>query len=234
MKHALITGGAKRIGREIALHLARNGWNITIHYNSSEKEATALAQEIDKIGQKAWTISANFEEKDEVKSLFKRLSKEAPPVTALIHNASLFLYDEHDPEGTRHWQVNLLAPQTLTKKFVKQLPRKEAGAVIYLLDNTTAKALHLLKYHKSRQNLRQTIPSQAKEYAPRVCVNALALGPSLKGDKESAKHFKDMIKRAPLKRASDPQAIAETVMFLLKTPVITGAVIPVDSGFHLT
>lgn len=228
IKHALVTGGAERIGREISLHLAHNGWDVTIHYNHSSKEAKALAKEIEGLGQQAWIVKANFEKPEEVVGLFGRLAK---PVTAFVSNASLFLNNEHDPENYRHRQVNYHVPIDLMKQFARNLPDAEHGSIVYLLDNSP---LHdqLKFYAESRALLRASIRQYAVKYAAKMCINGIALGAVMKGENEPDEHFQEMISKAPLGQTKI-EDVTQEVLRLLLTRSTTGEVRAVDGGFHL-
>lgn len=232
MKHVLITGAANRIGRAIALHLARQNWEVTIHYNKSEEAAQLLKKEICEKNGKANIIQANFEQLDDTDSLFSCLPA---PVNALIHNASLFLYNEHDLDGNRHWKINFEIPTKLTESFVKQVPQEaDDASVLYFLDSTTGSLDYLSQYNKTRLALGERLHNEATQYASqKVRVNGISLGPSLRGDKESEAHFAKMVAATPLKRASAPKHLVGPIELLLTNPIMTGQILYLDSGLHL-
>lgn len=230
IKHALITGGAKRIGRVIALHLAKAGWDITLHYHASEADAQKLAQEIREIGRKAYLLKADFEDENLVGRLLPKNTEH--PITALVHNASLFERDENDPDGSRHNLVNYDVPMLLSQQFSKQLPNDQIGSIIFFLDNTPM-PIFLKGYSHSRDRLRQVLQSMAKQFAPQARVNALALGPTLKNERESDTHFQSLVKQTPLGAATRPEDVAAATLLLLHTESICGQIINVDCGMHL-
>src|SRR6185312_6182081 len=127
IKTVLITGAAKRLGRAIALDLARHGWNIAIHYNTSEKEARATCEDARTAGVKVALLKAELMHESEASELLPRAAKELGPITALINSASLFENDEWvsatRESWDKHMEVNLRAPFVLSKAFAKQLPR---------------------------------------------------------------------------------------------------------------
>jgi len=155
------------------------------------------------------------------------------PVTALIHNASLFERDENDPDGARHNQVNVKAPLLLTEKFFEHLKKTGAeGCALFLLDNTPLPPF-LSRYATSRAALAQKLPDLARAYAPTLRVNALGLGPTLRHPRESEAHFEKLVKSTPLCRASAPEDVAAAALFLLQAPSLTGQTLAVDSGLSL-
>lgn len=228
--HVLITGAAIRVGRVIALTLARAGWDITIHYNTSQDDAETLAREIEGMGRRAAVIQANLENRHEVEWLIP--PDGAAPLTALVNNASLFEHDGQDPDGSRHNMVNNEAPRILTERLLQQLPPNTLGAVVNMLDNTPIPPI-MSAYAASRARLAQDIAAQAKVYALHVRVNAVALGPTLISPRQSPAHFEKLVASTPLGQPSSPEAAAHAVQFLLENPAITGEILHVDSGMHL-
>lgn len=225
----LITGAARRIGRTVALALAQAGWDIAAHYNSSADEAETLAAEIHALGRNATLIQADLEKTKGIESLVAALT---PETTALVHNASLFERDENDAAGTRHKRVNLEVPLLLTEKFFDLLPESQKGSVVFMLDNTRLPKV-LGAYAQSRAALRDALPDLALLYAPRVRVNAVALGPTLRHARESEEHFESLAQATPLQHASAAEDVAEAVRFLLENDSMTGQLLNVDSGAHL-
>lgn len=227
-KTVLITGAGRRIGRRIASALAHAGWDIAAHYNASAAETEALAQEVEAMGRRVTIHQANLESEDETAALLK----ETPPLAAIVHNASLFERDENDPDGARHRRVNFEAPLSLTNSFFETLPMEESASVVFLLDNTALPPF-LSSYAASKALLRGAMADLALRYAPRLRVNAVALGPTLKSARESEEHFLAMVEATPLQRPSAPEDIAAAILFLMETRSITGEVLNVDSGANL-
>ncbi len=225
----LITGAARRIGRTVALTLAQAGWNITVHYRDSAEEAETLVSEIRALGREATLIQADLEKTKGIESLVAALT---PETTALVHNASLFERDENDAAGSRHKRVNLEAPLLLTEKFSDFLPKDQTGSVVFMLDSSRLPK-SLSAYAQSRTALREALPDLALLYAPRVCVNAVAPGPTLRHPRESEEHFEKLIQATPLQQASTAEDVAKAVCFLLESGSVTGQLLNVDSGAHL-
>ena len=210
--HVLITGAAIRVGHNLALGLAKAGWDITLHYNTSKKEAEDLAQEISALGRNAYLAPANLENADEVERLIP--VKDAPPLTALIHNASLFDRDRDDPDGTRHRAVNVDAPLMLNKAFISQLPQGATGTIIQFLDGTPIPP-HMSHYAQSRAMMEAMIPALTTDYAPRARLHALTLGPTLKNPRQSQQHFDALVAAAGEDQLTSTPAILDAILGLL-------------------
>src|SRR5215469_5808970 len=136
-KTVLITGAAKRLGRAITLDLARHGWNIALHYNSSEKEARATCEDARTAGVKVALFDADLMREDQTAALIPGAVKELGPLTALINSASLFENDEWVNATRESWdkhiEVNLRAPFVLSQAFARQLPFNMKGAIVNLV-----------------------------------------------------------------------------------------------------
>ncbi|MDX9690654.1 MAG: SDR family oxidoreductase [Alphaproteobacteria bacterium] len=233
-RHALITGASIRIGRAITQGLAQNGWNLTLHYNTSQKEAQALAHELQhSFGVQTKTIQADLNDEKQVARFLNDKNESAmSPVTAIVHAACLFERDEKDPDGSRHQRVNFLAPQILDRAFAAQCPNDAKGSILYFLDNTPMPDF-LSHYSLSKTSIREMIAPRALELAPSLRLNALALGPILKNQRESDEHFQKLILRTPLRHKNPVDDVVKAAFFLLDNTSITGQILNVDSGMHL-
>lgn len=235
-KHALITGAAQRVGREIALHLARRGWDITIHYRSSRKEADSLVAEIGALGRQAATVQADFDHPGSVGAIFDEVSS---PVTLLVHNASLFEKDSlHNVTHQRlqaHMNINLFSPLLLTQAFLKQLPRDTRGDIICLLDGLHGWSIspHYLSYSLSKLALRDTVTLLARALAPQVRIHGIALGATLPGKEDSPSTFERISSLTPLNTTSHPDEVCMTIDFLLASTSATGQSIDLSGGLSL-
>jgi NAD(P)-dependent dehydrogenase (short-subunit alcohol dehydrogenase family) len=231
IKHALVTGAAIRLGSAIARALAKNGWNLTLHYNTSHKEAQELALELQSFGIQANTRPADLTNEAQVNRLLNT-ERTISPVTALVHAACLFEHDDQDPDGTRHQRINFLAPQILDRAFAAQCPENAKGSILYFLDNTPMPDF-LSRYSQSKDAIRQSIAPRALELAPSLRLNALALGPTLKNERESDTHFEKLVQSTPLRHPSYLEDVAKAALFQLENNSITGHILNVDSGMHL-
>jgi len=221
-KRALVTGGARRIGKAIAEALQAEGVDVVVHYRQSADEAKALSP---------YTVQADLESVDALASLVER----AGPLDILINNASVFTRDtlaESTPERVlREFGINLFAPLELTRCFAAQA---QQGAVINLLDRRIrANDTACLPYSLSKKGLEELTRLSALELAPNIRVNAVAPGPVLPPPEESDKSMSELAGRIPLNRFPTPGQIADAVIYLLKADSCTGQVIFVDGGQHL-
>lgn len=238
MSVVLITGAAKRLGRAIALKLADGGFDVAIHYRSSKPEAESLAAEIRAKGRKAALIDGELSKEDEVVTLVPRASAALGPVTALVNSASVFEDDRVETMTRASWdkhiETNLRAPLVLAQSFAKALPASQHGAIVNLIDQAVLNLTpQFMSYTVSKAALWTLTQTLAQALAPRIRVNAVAPGPSLKAEKQAQANFDAQVKATLLQRPSEPRDIAEAVHYLLTAPAVTGQMIVVDSGQHL-
>jgi NAD(P)-dependent dehydrogenase (short-subunit alcohol dehydrogenase family) len=237
-KTVLITGAAKRLGRVFALDLARDGWDVAIHYNSSEKDAQDAAEEVRKLGRRVATIKADLGSEDETAAIVARAAKELGPLTALVNSASLFEKDDWQSATRASWDahmnVNLRAPFVLSQHFARQLPDGADGAIVNLLDRRLLRPTpEFLSYATSREGLHWLTTTLAQALAPRIRVNAVAPGPTLKAASQTPDQFAREQKSTILGHGSDPQDISGAVRYLLGARAVTGQTIVVDGGQNL-
>jgi len=235
---ALITGAAKRVGREVALHLADLGYDVVLHYHSSAKDAQALAETIRAKGRKAHLVQADLSKFDAVGKLFDDLP--IGPVTLVVHNAARFIRDElHSmkPEVLEeHFRVNVLSPMLLTQAFVKHLPASLSGHVITLSDGIMGWSVspQFFSYAASKLAWLPLTDLLAASLAPRIRMNTVALGATLPGVMDTPKSFDKLAEISPLKRTSNTDEVCRTLSYLIETPSITGQVFYLSSGMHLS
>ncbi|HSC18525.1 MAG TPA: SDR family oxidoreductase [Rhizomicrobium sp.] len=238
LKNALVTGAGKRLGRAIALDLARHGWNVAIHHNTSEREARATCEDARTAGARAVLVKADLAREDETVTIVEQASRQLGPLSALINSASVFendqWYSADRSSWDRHMEVNLRSPLVLAQQFAKHLPRDAHGAIVNLLDQRLFRpAPDFLSYGVSRAGLHWLTLTLAQALAPRIRVNAVAPGPTLKAARQSAAHFERERSSTILGRGSDPQDICDAVRYLLEARAVTGQTIAVDGGQHL-
>ena len=236
--NALVTGAAKRLGRALALDLARHGWNVAIHYNASEREARVTCEDAHAAGAKAVLVRGNLAREADTEGVVEEASRALGPLTALINSASVFEDDQwYSADRTswdRHMEVNLRSPLVLTQRFAKQLPRDAEGCVINLLDQRLFRpAPDFLSYGVSRAGLHWLTMTLAQALGPRIRVNAVAPGPTLKAARQSPAHFERERSSTILGRGSEPQDICDAVRYLLGARAVTGQTVAVDGGQHL-
>lgn len=237
-KTALITGAAKRIGRTIALDLAKAGWSLALHYNSSREEALALAAELQSLGVAAAAFQADLTREEEVSELLPKAMAELGPIACLINNASVFEMDVIGSMTRESWdshlEPNLRAPLVLSQAFAKALPEEEGGCVINMLDQRVwSLTPYFLSYTVSKSALWTLTRTLALALAPRIRVNGIGPGPALPSKHQSQKQFDRQCQRMPLGRGTNPQEIADAVRFILGAKSMTGQMIALDGGQHL-
>jgi NAD(P)-dependent dehydrogenase (short-subunit alcohol dehydrogenase family) len=235
---ALITGGAVRIGRAIALHLAKRGIAIAIQYRGSKAEAEATVAEIQALGARGACFQASLTEHAEVEGLFLSINQAIGRATCLINNASTFADDRIETVSEESWDkhmaVNLKAPVFLAQAFAAQLPAEETGNIINIIDQRVLRPNPLFfSYTLSKSALWAATKTMAQGLAPRIRVNAIGPGPTLRSSYQSEEDFEHECRSTPLGHGTTPEEIAETVLFILNSPAMTGQMIALDGGQHL-
>lgn len=238
MSAVLVTGAAKRLGRAIALRLARDGYDVAIHYRSSRAEAEALAAEIKALGRRTTLVDGELSKESEVVTIVPRAAAALGHLTALVNSASVFEDDRVETATRESWDkhidTNLRAPLVLTQAFAKQLPANANGGVVNIIDQQVVNLTpQFLSYTVSKAGLWTLTRTLAQALAPAIRVNAVAPGPSLKAERQSQENFDGHVKATLLQRPSEPADIAAAVAYLLAAPAVTGLMIVVDSGQHL-
>jgi NAD(P)-dependent dehydrogenase (short-subunit alcohol dehydrogenase family) len=237
-KSVLVTGAAKRLGRAIALHLADSGWSVAVHYNNSQVEAEETVAALHLKGVHAAAINADLTLEDDTERLIARARAAVGPLTALVNNASVF---ENDTIVTmtrqswdKHIEANLRAPLVLSRDFAEQLPEGQEGAIVNLLDQRLLKPTpQFLSYGVSRAGLHWLTVTLAQALGPRIRVNGVAPGPTLRNERQSEAHFKRQLESTILGRGATPEDVARAVGYLMEARAVTGQLIAVDGGQHL-
>ena len=235
---ALVTGGAQRIGRAIALALAQAGYAVALQARQSRAEAEHLAAEIAAAGGRAAVVTADLADHAAVLRLVPDAAAAVGPLTLLVNNAAEFEPDEigrlDRARFDRHFAVNLRAPIFLAEAFAAQLPEGVEGAVVNLLDQRVLKPTpRFLSYGLAKSTLYVATTTLAQALAPRIRVNAVAPGPTLPSPRQDAQAFARQVHALPLDRGPAPQDIADAVLYLAGARSVTGVTIAVDGGQHL-
>lgn len=246
--NVLITGAAARIGRAMALSLARDGWNVGVHYSSSRDAALTTANEIRGMGPKAEILQADLLQEDEIEALVPAAVKAlSGPLTLLINNASIFEPDTVDclsrSSWDRHMMSNLRAPMILTQDFAAQSPEVgrgtdgrplATGAVINMIDMRVRKLTpKFMTYTLAKSALWTFTQTSAQALAPAIRVNGIGPGPTLKAERQTEEQFLAQQAATPLERGSDPEGIVEAMQFILRSTGLTGQLLCIDGGQHL-
>jgi NAD(P)-dependent dehydrogenase (short-subunit alcohol dehydrogenase family) len=238
MPNLLVTGGARRIGAEIARAAAAAGYGVVIHHNASGAEAAALAASLRDAGAQAWTLAAELEDAEAAARLCAEAAALCGGLDALVNNASLFLYDTpgafEAAQFHRHAAVNLLAPALLTRGFAEQLADGKPGCVVNLLDNRLfAPNPDYFTYALGKYGLAGMTEMAALHFAPRIRVNAVAPAITLVSGAQDDASFERAHVNNPLRRGVEAQDVAQAVLYLLQAPAVTGEVLVVDGGQRL-
>ncbi len=237
-KTALVTGGGKRIGRVIALALARRGWHVAVHYGHSAAAAQDTVRDIEALGQRAAALQCDLADEAAVRELLARAAAALGPVSCVVNNASLFDYDNAaDFSAARldaHMHVNLVAPVLLAQALHHATAAGSQSVVVNLLDQ---KLFNLnpdfLSYTLSKAALQSATTMLAQALAPKVRVVGIAPGITLVSGDQTEQEFANAHAVTPLGKSSTPDDIAATVCFVAESPAITGTTLLVDGGQHL-
>jgi pteridine reductase len=239
-KTILITGAAKRIGREMALSFFSKGWDIVIHYNGSKEEAEALADEMNsKRINSAIIAQANLDNANEVTQLVEKTLSKNSRIDALINNASTFYPTPIGTFSEENWNAlmgsNLKAPLFLIQSFHKEL-EKNKGFIINVTDINVDRALvnHSI-YLAAKSGLQTLTRSLAKELAPNIRVNAIAPGAILEPPNVewTTEQKNNIINTVPMKRMGTEKDIVDAAIYLSEAEYVTGQILNIDGGKSL-
>ncbi|MBM9593357.1 SDR family oxidoreductase [Roseitranquillus sediminis] len=248
MKVALVTGAAKRLGRAMALELARRGHDVAVHYHGSRDDAEATAAEIRSLGRRAVALQADLLDEEALQGLTPRVVEALGPPRVLVNNASIFDYDTIESatraSWDRHMGSNLRAPFVLIQELARHAPDPELdengeplaqALVVNMIDERVRKLTPaFMTYTLAKSALWTLTRTAAQALAPRMRVNGIGPGPTLRGARQSEGHFERQRKATILERGSNPADIVGALGYFLDAPAVTGQLICVDGGQHLT
>jgi len=231
---AIITGAAKRLGRQMALELADRGYDIVVHYNSSENNARGLADEIRGKGRNCRLFQADFSNSDIVEKFALRLFEDGVDYRVLINNASIFhpssFMETDASQLADYFTIHFVYPFFLTRYFAA---KASGGVVINILDTrVTNDDIDFFPYTLSKKTLGSFTRMAAKALAPSVRVNAICPGPVLPPSFEEG-DMDEKIAKLPLRRRVDTTDIIKAMNYLLDNDSVTGDFLFVDGGMHL-
>ncbi len=243
---ALVTGGAVRLGRAMALHLAARGHDVAVHYASSGGPAEAVVAEAKALGVNAVALQADLLDSSAVETLVPRATEAlGKPLDVLVNNASIFEYDTLETATSdswaRHVDSNLRAAVFLTQAFAAQAPALGSDGeplalanVINMIDQRVRKPTpEFMTYSIAKAGLWAFTKTAAQALAPRIRVNGIGPGPTLQGTRQTEEHFANQRKATILQRGSGPEEICRALDFILESPGFTGQLLCMDGGQHL-
>jgi len=233
----IITGGATRIGAAIAKKLSGPNKEIVIHFNKSRSKAEKLKKELSENGTKIYLIKGDLNKENDINKIMKFSKLKLKYFDCLINNASLFENDKLENFTLKSWDkhinINLRSPALLSKSFAKNAKGLNNN-IINIIDQRVFKLTpYFFSYTISKTGLYTLTKTSAMSLAPKIRVNGIAPGPTIKNQRQSEKHFKKQYLATPLKRQVDVKQICNAVDFFIKNISITGQVLAVDSGQSL-
>ena len=235
----LVTGGAHRLGRELVLHLAAQGWDVAVHFHRSAEAAESVCEQARVLGARAVAIGADLFDAKAVQALLPQAVAKLGQIDAVVNNAALFNFDDalHFSEhaAQRHYQVNTIAPVLLAQALHGHLrARGTQGCVVNLLDQKLSNPdPDYLSYTLSKAALQAATVALAQALAPTLRVVGVAPGLMLPSGPMTEDEFTLVHSRTPLQRGSTPQDVAQAVLFALQARAMTGTTLLVDGGQHL-
>ena len=247
MSVALVTGAARRLGRAMALALAEDGWDVAIHYATSEEAAEATAGDIRVLGRRSEIFRADLLREEQIETLVPAVAERLGAPTLLVNNASVFEYDTLSratrESWDRHMMSNLRAPFVLTQAVAALAPDPvpdgngeplAQALVVNMIDQRVLKPTpEFMTYSIAKAGLWWFTRTSAQALAPRLRVNAIGPGPTMRGERQSEAHFEAQRTGTILGRGADAEGIVRALRYFLSAPSVTGQIICVDGGQHL-
>jgi NAD(P)-dependent dehydrogenase (short-subunit alcohol dehydrogenase family) len=235
---ALVTGGARRVGRAIALDLAANGFNIAIHCHGSRAQADETARDIGKLGGTAVVLEADLTDLEAGRGIIAEAAKRVGPIRLLVNNASLFEEDSLADFGwdtwDSHFALHLKAPVELSRRMAAALQEGEDGLIVNMIDQRVWKPTpRFFSYTLSKSALWTATRTMAQALAPCVRVNAIGPGPTLRNDRQRPEDFDQQVEALLLGRGPELAEFGRTIRYLWDARSVTGQMIALDGGQHL-
>ncbi len=237
-KAALVTGGAIRIGRALSLGLAEAGYDIVVHFRSSEEAAKEVARRVEALGRRAVLARGDLSLAEDAQRVVDEASTELGRLDLLVNSAASFRARAIEEVDAAEWDavmsLNLRGP-FLVAKASWDLLRRARGSIVNIVDLSALQAWSGYPHHSvSKAGLLHLTRVLALGMAPHVRVNAVAPGAVLPPDDYSDEERERLRMKAPLQTLGSPQDVVRTVLFLASSPFITGDVVVVDGGSHLS
>jgi len=235
---ALVTGGARRIGRALAQACAASGYDVAIHVRSIGDDAEGTAGEVRSAGRKAALLACDLRKESAVVALVGEAEAELGPITLLVNCASVFEEDAFASFNRASWdahmETNLRAPLVLSQAFARRLAPDREGLIVNILDQRVWRPTpEFFSYSLSKAALWDATKMMAQALAPRIRVNAIGPGPTLQSIHQAPEDFAAEAAGTPLARPVPPTEVARALRYLIDAESVTGQMIAVDSGQHL-
>ena len=234
--YALITGGSDRIGKAVAIHLAKEGYHLVLHYNSAKEKAENLQMHIESTYKvKVELLQINFLKENDFDRIFEDFKKKNITIEVLVNCASDFIPSSFNERGSelfdKEMTINLKIPYLLTKAFARVFGK---GNIINFVDTKVAKnkTVHL-DYILSKKLLKDFTKISAVELAPNIRVNAIAPGLILPPEGKDESYLLNLAKDIPLKTIGNLDEILKAFQFILDSYFFTGQILYIDGGEHL-
>ena len=236
---ALVTGGARRIGRVLAATAAEAGYDVAIHVRAIDDEAEAAAGEVRRHGRKAAIFACDLRKESQTVALVGQAEAELGPVTLLVNCASVFEQDAFADMNRASWdlymETNLRAPLVLAQAFARRLPADREGLIVNLLDQRVWRpGPEFFSYTLSKAALWDATRMLAQDLAPRIRVNGIGPGPTLQSIHQDEADFQAEAESTLLGRSVHPSEIGAALRYLIDARSVTGQMIAADSGQHLS
>lgn len=247
-KRALVTGAGGRLGQAMAVYLAGRGFDVAVHYSSSDAGARDTVAQVEAAGQKGVPLRADLLDDAATSALFEdAVQALGGPITCLVNNASIFEYDTIETATAESWDrhigSNLRAPFLLIQKMAQQGldaavddtgEPAATGLILNMVDQRVRKLTpEFATYTIAKMGLWALTQTAARGLAPAIRVNAIGPGPTLRGGRQSDEHFAKQRAATILERGSNPADIVAALGYFLDAPAITGQLLCVDGGQHL-
>lgn len=235
---ALITGGARRLGRAMVLACADAGFDVAIHCRTIDDDAETAAAEVRARGRKATLLACDLRQEAATAPLVSNAETELGPVTLLVNSASVFEDDAFATMNRASWdahlETNLRAPLILAQAFARRVPAGRTGLIVNILDQRVWRPTpEFFSYSVSKAALWAATQMMAQALAPRVRVNAIGPGPTLPSIHQQGDDFEREVASTLLQRSVDPAEIGHALRYLIDATSVTGQMIAVDAGQHL-
>lgn len=234
--YALITGGSDRIGKAVAIHLAKQGYHLVLHYNSAKEKAENLQMHIESTYKvKVELLQINFLKENDFDRIFEDFKRKSITIEVLVNCASDFIPSSFNEQGSelfdKEMTINLKIPYLLTKAFAGVFGK---GNIINFVDTKVAKnkTVHL-DYILSKKLLKDFTKISAVELAPNIRVNAIAPGLILPPEGKDESYLLNLAKDIPLKTIGNLDEILKAFQFILDSYFFTGQILYIDGGEHL-